>query len=47
MRVIGSPASSAGLRQFWLGGDFIKNDEPQGNQVFGPIKKRFRSSTMR
>eukprot|EP00971_Amphidinium_carterae_P105102 2081179-Amphidinium_carterae.1 len=19
---------------FWLGGDFIKNDEPQGNQVF-------------
>ncbi|MCK7474873.1 MAG: RuBisCO large subunit C-terminal-like domain-containing protein [Rhodopseudomonas palustris] len=20
--------------QFWLGGDFIKNDEPQGNQVF-------------
>ncbi len=25
--------------QFWLGGDFIKNDEPQGNQVFCPIKK--------
>jgi ribulose-bisphosphate carboxylase large chain len=25
--------------QFWLGGDFIKNDEPQGNQVFSPIKK--------
>ncbi|MBY0576342.1 MAG: ribulose 1,5-bisphosphate carboxylase, partial [Gallionellaceae bacterium] len=24
--------------QFWLGGDFIKNDEPQGNQVFCPIK---------
>jgi ribulose-bisphosphate carboxylase large chain len=22
--------------QFWLGGDFIKNDEPQGNQVFAP-----------
>ena len=22
--------------QFWLGGDFIKNDEPQGNQVFCP-----------
>jgi ribulose-bisphosphate carboxylase large chain len=20
--------------EFWLGGDFIKNDEPQGNQVF-------------
>lgn len=25
--------------QFWLGGDFIKNDEPQGNQVFCPVKK--------
>jgi ribulose-bisphosphate carboxylase large chain len=25
--------------QFWLGGDFIKNDEPQGNQVFCPTKK--------
>ena len=25
--------------QFWLGGDFIKNDEPQGNQVFAPIRK--------
>ena len=25
--------------QFWLGGDFIKNDEPQGNQVFCPAKK--------
>jgi len=25
--------------QFWLGGDFIKNDEPQGNQVFAPTKK--------
>ncbi len=25
--------------QFWLGGDFIKNDEPQGNQTFCPIKK--------
>ena len=24
---------------FWLGGDFIKNDEPQGNQVFAPINK--------
>ena len=24
--------------QFWLGGDFIKNDEPQGNQVFAPMK---------
>jgi ribulose-bisphosphate carboxylase large chain len=23
---------------FWLGGDFIKNDEPQGNQVFAPFK---------
>ena len=25
--------------EFWLGGDFIKNDEPQGNQVFCPMKK--------
>jgi ribulose-bisphosphate carboxylase large chain len=25
--------------QFWLGGDFIKNDEPQGNQVFAPVKR--------
>jgi ribulose-bisphosphate carboxylase large chain len=25
--------------QFWLGGDFIKNDEPQGNQVFAPFKQ--------
>ena len=24
---------------FWLGGDFIKNDEPQGNQLFAPMKK--------
>ncbi len=25
--------------QFWLGGDFIKNDEPQGNQLFAPLKE--------
>lgn len=25
--------------QFWRGGDFIKNDEPQGNQVFAPLKQ--------
>jgi hypothetical protein len=25
--------------QFWLGGDFIKNDEPQGNQTFAPMAK--------
>ncbi|MEI7430214.1 MAG: ribulose-bisphosphate carboxylase [Betaproteobacteria bacterium] len=25
--------------QFWLGGDFVKNDEPQGNQIFAPLKK--------
>ncbi len=25
--------------QFWLGGDFIKNDEPQGNQTFSPLKQ--------
>ena len=24
---------------FWLGGDFIKNDEPQGNQLFAPLKQ--------
>lgn len=24
--------------QFWLGGDFIKNDEPQGNQTYAPMK---------
>lgn len=24
---------------FWLGGDFIKNDEPQGNQPFAPMKE--------
>ncbi len=24
---------------FWLGGDFIKNDEPQGNQTFAPFKE--------
>lgn len=29
-------------RQFWLGGDFIKNDEPQGNQVFAPLKETMR-----
>ena len=26
--------------QFWLGGDFIKNDEPQGNQgIDGPHRQ--------
>lgn len=25
--------------EFWRGGDFIKNDEPQGNQVFAPFKE--------
>lgn len=24
---------------FWQGGDFIKNDEPQGNQLFAPMKE--------
>ncbi len=32
------PFAEAAYR-FWLGGDFIKNDEPQGNQVFSPLKK--------
>ncbi|MDH5425405.1 MAG: RuBisCO large subunit C-terminal-like domain-containing protein, partial [Gammaproteobacteria bacterium] len=30
---------AAAAYSFWLGGDFIKNDEPQGNQVFCPMKK--------
>lgn len=25
--------------RFWLGGDFVKNDEPQGNQVFSPMRE--------
>ena len=25
--------------EFWLGGDFIKNDEPQGNQPFAPMRQ--------
>ena len=28
---------------FWLGGDFIKNDEPQGNQTFAPFKETARA----
>jgi ribulose-bisphosphate carboxylase large chain len=28
---------------FWLGGDFIKNDEPQGNQLFAPLKETIRA----
>ncbi|MEJ1996664.1 MAG: ribulose-bisphosphate carboxylase [Maritimibacter sp.] len=27
---------------FWLGGDFIKNDEPQGNQTFAPFRDTVR-----
>ena len=27
---------------FWLGGDFIKNDEPQGNQIFSPMSDTIR-----
>ena len=30
---------AAACHAFWLGGDFIKNDEPQGNQVFAPLKE--------
>src|SRR5574343_1961870 len=30
---------SSAAYQFCLGGDFIKNDEPQGNQTFAPMKK--------
>jgi ribulose-bisphosphate carboxylase large chain len=25
--------------RFWLGGDFVKNDEPQGNQPFAPLRR--------
>jgi len=32
------PFASAAY-DFWLGGDFIKNDEPQGNQVFARLKE--------
>ena len=32
------PFASAAY-DFWMGGDFIKNDEPQGNQVFAPMKE--------
>ncbi|HYD32499.1 MAG TPA: ribulose-bisphosphate carboxylase [Azospirillaceae bacterium] len=28
---------------FWIGGDFVKNDEPQGNQVFAPLKDTIRA----
>nr|P29278.3 RecName: Full=Ribulose bisphosphate carboxylase; Short=RuBisCO [Cereibacter sphaeroides] len=28
--------------EFWLGADFIKNDEPQGNQTFAPLKETIR-----
>ncbi|MDH4121336.1 MAG: ribulose-bisphosphate carboxylase [Deltaproteobacteria bacterium] len=28
---------------FWKGGDFIKNDEPQGNQVFAPMEPTIRA----
>lgn len=28
--------------RFWLGGDFVKNDEPQGNQVFAPYGETMR-----
>jgi len=27
---------------FWLGGDLIKNDEPQGNQIFAPFRETLR-----
>ncbi len=28
--------------QFWLGGDLVKNDQPQGNQSFAPLKSTLR-----
>jgi len=30
---------AAAAYDFWKGGDFIKNDEPQGNQVFARLKE--------
>ena len=33
--------------EFWLGGDFIKNDEPQGNQVFAPFRETMRPGQRR
>lgn len=33
---------AAACYDFWLGGDFIKNDEPQGNQVFAPFRETVR-----
>jgi len=36
------PFASAAY-DFWLGGDFIKNDEPQGNQLFAPLKETIRA----
>jgi ribulose-bisphosphate carboxylase large chain len=33
---------AAACYDFWLGGDFIKNDEPQGNQVFAPLRETMR-----
>ncbi|MEW5774925.1 MAG: ribulose-bisphosphate carboxylase [Thermodesulfobacteriota bacterium] len=29
--------------EFWMGGDFVKNDEPQGNQVFAPLRDTIRA----
>ena len=28
--------------RFWLGGDFVKHDEPQGNQLFAPYRETIR-----
>ncbi|CCG09791.1 ribulose-bisphosphate carboxylase [Pararhodospirillum photometricum] len=33
---------AAACEAFWRGGDFIKNDEPQGNQPFAPFKETIR-----
>ena len=30
---------AAACFDFWLGGDLVKNDEPQGNQVFAPFRQ--------
>lgn len=31
--------------RFWLGGDFVKNDEPQGNQPFAPLPETIRAAS--
>jgi len=34
---------AAACHDFWMGGDFVKNDEPQGNQPFAPYLETMRA----